>query len=290
MNISVIVTNWNGLDLLKKNLETIIKLSPEAKEIIVADDSSEDGSVKYLKSLQKKYKKLKIISHKINLGFAKNSNYAVKKSRGDLVVLLNNDIVPQKNYIKPALKHFSDPKIFGVGFSELETKNWARIYWQDGYLQHEPKQSNTAHISAWLSGGSSIIRKEYFLRLAGFDPIYKPFYSEDLDLGYRAWKSGYKIIWEPKCMVSHQHEATMSRFPKRFSDYVKERNRLLTVWRNITDPKLLRQNRLAIIGRVIFGPNYIKIIRAAKKQIHSHPKPIIFPVLSDQQILDMFKS
>lgn len=290
MNISVIVTNFNGLPLLQKNLETIIKLSPEAKEIIVADDASDDDSVSYLKSVQKKYKKLKIISHQKNLGFAKNSNHAVKKATGDLVVLLNNDIVPQKNYLKPTLKHFSDPKVFGVGFSEIETKNWARIFWQDGYLQHEPKTSTTTHISAWLSGGSSIIRKKHFLRLGGFDPIYKPFYSEDLDLGYRAWKSGYKILWEPTALVSHKHESTISKFPKRFTDYVKERNRLLTVWRNITDKKLLHQNRLALIGRVAFGPNYIKIIRAAKKQIRSSPPPVVFPVLTDQQILAKFKT
>ena len=45
MKISVIVTNWNGLDLLKKNLEQIIKMSPEAQEIIIADDASSDKSV-----------------------------------------------------------------------------------------------------------------------------------------------------------------------------------------------------------------------------------------------------
>ena len=58
MKISVIVTNWNGLEILKKNLETIIENSPEAQEIILADDASEDDSLVYAKKIQKKYSKL----------------------------------------------------------------------------------------------------------------------------------------------------------------------------------------------------------------------------------------
>ncbi len=64
MDISLIITNWNGCALLEKNLAQVIKMSPEAKEIIVADDASTDDSLDYLKKQQKKYKKLKIISHK----------------------------------------------------------------------------------------------------------------------------------------------------------------------------------------------------------------------------------
>lgn len=289
MKISVIVTNWNGQKLLQKNLAQIIKASPQAQEIIVSDDASQDQSLAVVKKLQKKYPKLKLISHHKNLGFAKNSNLAVKKAKGDLIVFLNNDIFPSKNYIKACLPHFKNLKIFGVGFAEKENKNFGQIFWKEGYLQYQPGRSKTTHISAWLSGGSSIIRKSIFEKLGGFDPIYKPFYSEDLDLGYRAWKSGYQLLWEPKALVSHCHQTTTKKFPKRFLDYIKERNRLLAVYRNITDPQLLRLNRLALVGRVIFGPNYIKIIRAAKRQLKTHPPPIVFPKLTDRQILAKFK-
>jgi hypothetical protein len=81
----------------------------------------------------------------------------------------------------------------------------------------------------------------------------------------------------------------MSKFPKRHLDYVKERNRLLTVWRNITDPGLLQQNRITQIMRVLTGPNYFKIILAARRQIKSNPPPLVFPVRTDQEIFDMFK-
>ena len=80
MIISVVVTNWNGLKLLKKNLETIIKNSPEAEEIILADDASQDESLAFVKTLKQKYPKLKIISHSKNIGFGANSNDAVNKA------------------------------------------------------------------------------------------------------------------------------------------------------------------------------------------------------------------
>jgi O-antigen biosynthesis protein len=291
MKISVIVTNWNGLPLLKKNLETIILKSPEANEIILADDCSADDSLAFVKKLQKKYPKLKLIAHKKNVGFGQNSNNAVNKAKGDLVVLLNNDILPHPKYITNTLKHFSNPKVFGVGFSELGHENWARFFWKNGYLQHEPgiKNIDKVHISGWVSGGSSIIRKNLFEKLGGFDAIYKPFYSEDLDIGYRAWKSGYILLWEPKAVVEHKHEATMSKFSLNFLNYVKERNRLLNTWRNITDPSLLSKNKLALVGRVFGGPNYIKIIRAAKRQLKKSPPPVVFTKLTDKQIFDLFK-
>lgn len=290
MKISVIITNWNGYSLLKKNLEIIIKNSPQAQEIILADDASSDKSVKYAKELQLKFPKLKIISHKKNIGFGANTNDAINKSTGDLVVLLNNDIYPYQNYLASSIKHFKNEKVFGVGFAEKGHENWAKFMWKGGYLQHEPGITgiNKTHISGWVSGGSSIIKKSLFQKLGGFDPIYKPFYSEDLDIGYRAWKSGYICLWEPKCIVEHHHETTMSKFSKSLLNYVKERNRLLNTWRLIDDKNMLLANKFATIGRILTGPNYIKIIRAAKKQIKKSPPPIIFPKLTDKEIFSKF--
>jgi len=288
-NISVIVTNFNTVNLLIKYFHHVVQNSPEASEIIFSDDASPDDSVSYISELQKKYPKIKIISHKHNVGFGKNSNNAVKVAKGNLVVLLNSDILPHLGYISKSLTHFKNPNLFGVSFSELGNENWSKIFWKDGYLQYDRgTKINKTHISGWISGGGSIIDKSKFTKLGGFDKVYAPFYSEDVDLGYRAWKSGYTLLWEPTSIIEHKHESTMSKFPKRHLDYIKERNRLLTVWRNITDPKLLQNNRLAQVFRVLTGPNYIKIIFAAKRQIDSCPPPIVFPVRTDKEIFDMF--
>ena len=198
--------------------------------------------------------------------------------------------MPHPGYISHTLHHFKDNNLFGVGLCEIGNENWAKIFWKDGYLQYDQGQNVLkTHITGWLSGGGSVINKEKFLKLGGFDPVYAPFYSEDVDLGYRAWKSGYKLIWEPKSLIEHKHESTMSKFPKRTLDYIKERNRLLTVWRNITDPELLIENRWTQITRVLTGPNYIKIILAAKKQISQASNPLVFPQRTDQEIFNLFR-
>lgn len=288
MKISVIVTNWNGKKLLEKFLEKVIVNSPEAGEIILADDASTDKSLVFVKKLQKKYSKLKIITHKKNLGFSRNSNHAALKATGDLLVFLNNDINPHLGYIKNSLSHFNDSKVIGVGFSELGHENFGSIFWKSGYLQLRSGYSKKTHISAWISGGSSIIRKDYFFKLGGFDNIYEPFYFEDFDLGFRAWRSGYTLLWEPASIVEHKHESTTSKFSKRLLVYVKERNHLISVLRNISDKKLLFQNKIFSFLRVLSGPNYLKIIRAAKKQIKKYPASICDHQREDREILDMF--
>jgi len=289
MKISVIVTSFNTVKLLKKHLPDIITSSDIADEIIVADDASEDGSFEYVKEIMLNYPKLKLLKHKTNVRFGKNSNDAVKMAKGDLVVLLNSDISPLPGYIQPSLLHFKNPLVFGVGFAEINHENYGQIFWKNGYLQTSPGYSTSTHISGWISGGSCIIRKDIFQKLGGFDEVYSPFYSEDLDLGYRAWKSGYQCLWEPKSKVDHQHEGTNSKFSKRFLDYVKERNRLLSVWRNITDSKMLFENKLIILSRILTGPNYLKIVLAAHRQIKSAKSPIVFPKLTDREIFNLFK-
>jgi len=289
MKISVIITNWNGLALLKKYLEKVILASPEAKEIILADDASDDASVDFASNLKHQYPQLKIITHQKNHGFSRNTNDAVKKATGNLVVLLNNDIDPHPGYITKCLKHFRDSKVVGVGFSELGNENYGRLYWENGYFQIEPKYSSKTHISSWVSGGSSIIRRDFFLKLGGFDNIYEPFYFEDLDFGFRTWRSGYQLLWEPKAIVEHKHESTTSKFPKKFLIYVKERNHLLSVLRNISSPRLRLENKIFSILRILSGPNYIKIILAARRQLKKYPPQRLENRLSDIEVLRLFE-
>jgi GT2 family glycosyltransferase len=289
-SVSLIITNYNGYRLLKRNLISVINASSVANEIIVTDDASTDKSLSYLKSVAKSYPKLKIVAHRHNLGFGKNSNSAAKIAKGDFIVFLNNDIRPVPGYISAALKLFSNPTVAAVGFSEIGNENWARIFWSGGYLQHSPgPASSSPHITAWVSGGGSIFRKDIFTKLGGFDPAYSPFYYEDADLGLRLWQSGYRLLWCPTARIEHHHESTMSRFPPHFLNYVKERNRLLLTWRRISDKSLLSHNHHALLGRVLTGPNYLKIIRAAKNQMARFPSPANFSTISDTALLNLFK-
>ena len=83
-------------------------------------------------------------------------------------------------------------------------------------------------------GGSCAFDRRKFLELGGFDDLLAPFYLEDTDLGYMAWKRGWKVLYQPRSVVHHEHRGTIG---KRFSEAqiqsVLKKNFLLFCWKNI---------------------------------------------------------
>ncbi len=262
MAFSIIIPNWNGEKLLKKNLPAVFQ--SKAKEVIVVDNGSKDGSVALLKILQKQYSQLKVIFNQKNLGFAKAVNQGVKVAKGEIVVLLNNDVVPEADFLKPLVKDFQDKEVFAVSLNEPQW-SWAKGKWVKGFIEHQvgPKTKKT-HLSFWASGGSAAFRKSIWLKLGGLDEIFAPFYWEDIDLSYRAWKRGFKILWEPQSVVHHQHESTIgSKFSQRYVDLISQRNQLLFIWKNITNLKMRSIHKIFLWKKLLTQPGYFKPFGAA---------------------------
>ncbi len=151
MKFSIIIPNWNGEKLLENNLPAVFRSG--AGQIIVVDNGSEDGSVSLLKNLQVQYPQLKIIFNQKNLGFARAVNQGVKRAENEIVVLLNNDVVPEKDFLKPLEEDFKDPRVFAVSLGEPQW-SWAKGKWEKGFVEHEsgPKTEIT-HVFFWASGG-----------------------------------------------------------------------------------------------------------------------------------------
>jgi len=259
--VSVVIPTWNGEKLLRKNLAEVVqavKLSGCQAEIIIVDNGSMDGSVEYLKKL-----KVKVIGLDKNYGFSYACNLGVERAKGEIVVLLNNDVIPQKDFLKYALLHFENPKVFAVSFHEPNW-SWAKIEWKKGFIEHSPgPKSDKVHISGWASGGSAAFRKSIWDKLGGFDSLYQPFYWEDMDLSYRAWKRGYQILWEPKAIVHHKHEGTIKRFSRDYVRTISERNQLLFIWKNIASPKMMLEHKFWLGLKLIKNPGYFKPFLAA---------------------------
>lgn len=240
MKISIIIPNYNGEELLKKNLPKVLAASGNA-QIIVVDDCSSDNSIEILKEFP-----VSVICNEKNLGFSSTINRGVKEAQGDIVVLLNTDVAPQKDFLEPLIKHFKDENIFAVGCMDKSIEGEKIILrgrgigrWERGFLFHargEVKKTNTL----WVSGGSGAFRKTIWEKLGGFNPLYNPFYWEDIDLSYRALKSGYKIVFEPKSVVIHKHEEGVIK--KKYSasqiKSIAYRNQIIFVWENATDLSL----------------------------------------------------
>ncbi|OQA93463.1 MAG: N-acetylglucosaminyl-diphospho-decaprenol L-rhamnosyltransferase [Microgenomates group bacterium ADurb.Bin219] len=266
MGVSVLVTNWNGRKLLEKNLPQVLEAvrNPENKieEILVIDDFSSDDSPDYLR---KNFPQVKVFKHKKNFGYSVTCNTGVKEAKGDLVVILNNDVAPRPDFLKQVLPHFKDPSVFAVSF-DVGKFGPGKLIWKDGWLNIQPtEQVSKTCLTGWPNGGSSVFRKKYWQELRGMDELFLPFYFEDLDLGIRAYKAGWRCLLEPKAKVYHQHEATINTisFNQSYLDLIKQRNHLLLTWKHIDSFKLLFSHLFFIIRRIFLHPTYIKITIAA---------------------------
>jgi GT2 family glycosyltransferase len=138
------------------------------------------------------------------------------------------------------------------------------------YLWHdEINPTDETHPSVpvfWAGGGSCAIDRRKFEVLGGFDSLYHPFYVEDVDISYQAWKRGWKSLLAPASHVVHKHRGTSRpKFGDDFVDRVIRRNQYFLVWKNVTDFRLIAEHlaRLPWIhGRAILNNGAIFEIRA----------------------------
>jgi GT2 family glycosyltransferase len=243
LSVSFIIPNFNGRDLLDRLLPRLLTIYPDA-EVIVVDDNSADNSSMLVKQ---SYKQVRLIQKKQTTGFGSTCNLGAKQAKGEILVFLNTDILPRQDFLKPVLDHFNNPKLFAVGFCDLSHENnkiikrgSGGIVFKKGFLLHYKKKTDLQK-TAWVSGGSGAFRKDIFLKMGGFNELYDPFYWEDIDLSYRALKSGFQLLFEPKAEVDHFHK--QGSIAKNFKDWkiktISYRNQLIFVWKNITGIKYL---------------------------------------------------
>lgn len=261
--ITIIIPSFNGRTILEKSLPQVVKHSPGAKIIIIDDGGSDDTAI----WLGENYPKVRLIRNETNLGFPRSVNKGVAAARSEFIVLLNNDVYPQKGYLSEALKYFADDSVFAVTFNETHS-SWPQTSWQGGKLHYTRGTDKTQAVySTWASGGSCMLRRKYWRALKGFNPVYSPGYWEDIDLGWQAWKAGYKIVWAPLAKVIHHHESTFKALDQNWLNLVKQRNELLFIWQNISTPKLMLSHLWFLASHSFRHPGYMRVVLAALSKI-----------------------
>ena len=257
MNISIIIPNYNGEKILSKNLPHVLAAVKEYKkgkvEIIIPNDPSTDNSKAVIADFISSLEGTGVIGkttdnlRKEESGFSKNVNRGVLLATGDVLILLNSDVRPRKDFLEPLLAHFADEKVFAVGCMDESIEEGKTVlrgrgiaYWARGFLHHQAgtlEKTNTF----WVSGGSGAFRKKIWDKLGGLDILFNPFYWEDIDLSYRALKSGYTLVFEPKSVVVHEHEEGVikTKFKPKHVQKIVYRNQFFFTWKNITDGKLV---------------------------------------------------
>lgn len=271
--VSIVIPNYNGASLLRKHLPHILSAaksySPHT-EVIVVDDASTDDSVEYL---EKHHANVRVIRFPCNVGYGKACDSGVRAARNPVVVLLNTDVCVREDFIAPLVSHFADEDVFAVMAMSLREdghtpRELVKIpFFKRGHLKFVSSENpelqkavaenaGGTFYSFYAVGGHCAIDRSKYLSLGGFDDLYYPFYSEDVDLCYRAWKRGWKTIFEPKSVVCHHHVSSPIRAKHRKTHLRKviRRNQLLFVWKNITSKKYLYlHHALPVVFRSIGG-------------------------------------
>lgn len=247
---TVVIPNWNGRDLLERFLPSVVDAlaGHPQNEIIVVDNASSDGSVEFLRQY---FPVVRVLALGENLGFGGGSNAGFAAAKNEIVVLLNNDMRVEPDFLAPLLVPFSDPLVFSVScqifFSDpakrREETGLTETWWERGRLRvshRDDPEVNVPFPCAYPGGGSSAFDRRKFTELGGFDELFRPFYYEDTALGHLAWKRGWKVFYQPRSIVFHEHRGTIGRkFSAAFIQGVVRKNLFLYIWKNIHDWRML---------------------------------------------------
>lgn len=237
-NVSIIIPNYNGALLLKQYLPFTIaaaKNTGMAYEIIVVDDASTDGSVAFI---EQHYQEVVLLKNPVNQGFSYSCNEGMKIAKHELLLFLNSDVKLSPDYFDHQWQYFEKEGTFGVmgrimSMDERRMEDTARfpkfmgckIKASQFFYSEEEKNFIP---TTYLSGANALVDAEKMKSIKGFDQIFSPFYAEDLDLGLRAWRLGWKCYYEHQSVCFHQISSTTKNYcAKGWVKQIYYRNRFL---------------------------------------------------------------
>jgi len=202
--VSIIIVNYNGKSLLEKCLESIMKIDYNNYEIILVDNNSSDNSIEYVKNT---YPSSIIIKLEKNYGYAEPNNIGAKNAKGDFLLFLNNDTKVKPDFISEMIKLFKQDSKIAICQSLLLKPNGevdSSGDFIDTLGRAYSSKDKITEVKKILSarGASMMVRKDFFWDLGGFDKNFFASY-EDVDLGWRAWMWGYKVVIVPNSVVYH---------------------------------------------------------------------------------------
>ena len=246
MKVAVVILNWNGRDLLEKFLPSVVKFSAEAT-VYVADNASTDDSISFI---YENFPTVKIIQNKVNGGYAKGYNDALKNLSEDIFVLLNSDVEVTENWLQPIISEFEkDASVVAAQPKILDYKN--REYFEyagaaggfiDKYgypycrgrifntLEKDHGQYNDTAEIFWASGACLFVKTDAFWQAGGLDEDYFA-HQEEIDLCWRLQAKGGKILYVGTSQVYHVGGATLAALNPQKTFY-NFRNSLLNLLKN----------------------------------------------------------
>lgn len=278
--LSVIILNYNTKELLADCLNSVkAHMNEVPMEVIVSDNSSDDGSPEMIK---KKFPWVKYVEGP-NEGFSKGNNRARPIVEGEMVLFLNPDTVVHKDVFSKTVRYLKEHRDVGAVTCKLVLANgqmdkdirrrfptpWVSfqrlVLGMDKYFYYDNIPQDATHEVEAIQGAFFLTWKKLLDKVGWFDEGYF-FDGEDLDLCYQIHQAGYKLVFYPETTVTHLKGVTKGKVKK---------------WRHKLTPQQRKRIRLAGVASmerffrknlwkkypvwfdyfVIFGINVFKIVR-----------------------------
>ncbi len=245
--VSVIIPNYNGADFLGDCLRSLSEQSFKNIEIVVVDNASSDGSAKLV---EREFPDVKLVKLIENRGFAAAVNAGIEASKGEFVILLNNDTRVEPDFVAelhasivksdvamaaPKMLFSRDTNIInsmGLGYCVTGTNHDIGFGREDG-----PQFAENRYIFG-PCGGAGMYRRSMLEDVGPLDEGFFMYY-EDVDLAFRAQLAGYKCISVPSARVYHIEGAGGASLP-RPRNYYFTRNALAVIAKNFPRRLLFR--------------------------------------------------
>ena len=247
--VSVVIVNYNGKEYIKRCIEAVRRSSYVNIEIIIVDNGSKDGSIKVLDKFRSNNRQIKLILLNKNCGPAYARDRGVSETKGDYLAFLDNDTVPDPNWLIPIVNVFQkdatvgacqckllllrEPDKFDYAGDFLSQIGFLVQKVEGGEIDKGQVDENFEILSAKSAGMA--IRKDVFEQIGGFDKDYF-IYLEETDLGWRTWLAGYRVIFVPDSIVYHEFGTSNIIDPNSHNYRVKfhgTKNYIMTLIKNL---------------------------------------------------------
>ena len=221
-HIYVLILNWNGKDVLKPCLDSVLATDYPNYTALVIDNDSSDGSGKMVK---KDYPNIEYLQLRQNYGFAGGYNRCfdyLKDKEPAYILLLNNDTEVESDILScfiEAVEHYGSKNIFGakIFYHHNPKKIWyagGNINLKYGWPSHrgirkmDQKEYSLPRETDYVTGCCLFTSMEVINKLNGFDERFN-MYGEDVDLCLRAKKVGIRCFYWPQAKLWHHVSASL---------------------------------------------------------------------------------
>jgi GT2 family glycosyltransferase len=288
--ISAVIPTYGGGPRLTRYLPGVrasLAEAGEPYEIVVVDDGG--GGLPPLGD------DVVIEALPVNRGFAPAVNAGIARARGEWLLLLNDDVHLERETVRRLRARFApESDLFAVvpairsPLAASGDEGGKRGRWHAGLLEIDEHPADADQPTLYPVGCCLLCPRARLRALGGFAEVYAPFFWEDVELGYRAWRQGWRVLHVPDAVCHHEGSATLrSTYDEAERERVWFRNRVLFHLRNVREP----ERRAAVFGAlaafVLLDPRETRrqAVREALERYERAPEPHEDGGLTDTAIL-----